>query len=199
MTTLTKRPARRTLAPTPYELRRFTIDEYYRMAEAGILAAGERVELLNGVVIRMPPIGGDHATSVDELCWKIVKHLPDSVRVRVQEPIRIPPESEPEPDLVVVPYRPEAYRVSHPGPEDVLLLIEVAASTLRYDRDLKLPIYAAAGIREAWLFDLRHHRVLVNREPKDGRYTIQEIVERDGTLTPLAFPDLTLKVAEILG
>jgi len=93
---------------------------------------------------------------------------------------------------VVVPHRPEAYRDRHPGPDDVLLLIEVAVSTLRYDRDLKLPLYAAAGIREAWLFDVRRHRVLVCREPHDGRYTSQEVVERNGSLTPLAFPDLTL-------
>lgn len=199
MTTLTKRSRRRGDTPRPGDPRRFTIDEYYRMAEVGILAAGERVELLNGVITRMAPIGGDHATSVTELGWSLSRRLPDSVRVRVQQPIRIPPESEPEPDLVVVPYRPGAFRSRHPGPEDVLLLIEVADSSLRYDRDLKLPLYAAAGIPEAWLFDVRHHCVLVNREPKDGRYTVQEIVERDGTLTPLAFPEHTLNVAEILG
>jgi Uma2 family endonuclease len=198
MTTATKRSAKRSPAPALFEPRRFTIDEYYRMAEAGILAADERVELVSGVVVRMPPISGDHAIPVDELAWRIIRHLPETVRVRVQGPIRIPPDSEPEPDLVVVPHRPEAYRDRHPGPDDVLLLIEVAVSTLRYDRDLKLPLYAAAGIREAWLFDVRRHRVLVCREPHDGRYTSQEVVERNGSLTPLAFPDLTLEVADIL-
>jgi Uma2 family endonuclease len=200
MTTGTKRPKGRDRftesLPVP---RPFNVEEYHRMGEAGILHEDERVELLKGAIVCMAAIGVPHAICLRELNWWFSRRLPETVRVRVQDPIHVSEESEPQPDFVIVPYRPDLDAGGHPNPQDVLLLVEVADSSLAYDRDVKLPLYAAAGIRESWIVDLRAMQVLEFREPRNGRYTESRTVGRDGMLSPLAFPDLILPVAVFIG
>jgi Uma2 family endonuclease len=177
--------------------RLLTIDEYDRMARVGIFGPEERVELIAGELVRMAPIGSRHATSVANLDDGFHPRLPRSAALRVQSPIRIPQHSEPEPDIAIVRRRADGYVERHPQPEDTLLVIEVADTTLRYDRDVKMPLYAAAGIPEAWLVDLPRRRILVYRRPVDGIYGEVTVV-REGTLTPLAFPDLSIRLDEII-
>jgi Uma2 family endonuclease len=185
--------------PPSVPRRHFTVDEYYCMAKAGVLREDERVELLDGEIIEMSPIGGRHAGCVDDLGEWFILRLAGRARVRVQNPVRLSSGSEPEPDIVLVRPRPDRYRQNHPRPEDILLIIEVSDSTLDYDRDTKLPFYAAACIPEVWIWDLNGERVLVYREPHDGQYRRSSVIERGGVLSPKAFPDLELLVDDILG
>lgn len=191
-----RRPA---LAVDEAERRLFTVDEYERMAEAGILHEDERVELIEGEIVRMAAIGALHAVCVTDLQNWFVPRLLGRAIVRVQNPVRLLPRSEPEPDILIVRPRADNYRKSHPGPADVQLLIEVAQSSLGYDRERKLPLYAAAGIPEVWIADLDGERMLVHREPQRRRYASVVTIERGGSLTPAAFPDLTLTLDDALG
>jgi Uma2 family endonuclease len=200
MTTQTRRPRRRSKANEALPaLRRFSADEYERMGEAGIIHEDERVELLEGAIICMAPIGVPHAICLRELSWWFSRRLPETTRFRVQDPIRLSSSSEPQPDFVIVPYRPELDAGGHPGPQDVLLLVEVSDTTLAYDRGVKLPLYAVEGIGEVWIIDLTAQQVLAFRAPQDGRYTETLAVGRDGTIAPLAFPDLALPPAILFG
>jgi Uma2 family endonuclease len=184
--------------PPSVPRRHFTVDEYYCMAKAGVLREDERVELLDGEIIEMSPIGGRHAGCVDDLGEWFIVRLVGRARVRVQNPVRLSSGSEPEPDIALVRPRPDRYRRGHPGPGDVLLIIEVADTTLDYDRDTKLPFYAAAGIPEVWIWDLNGERVLVYREPHEGQYRRASVIKR-GVLSPMAFPDPELLVDDFLG
>lgn len=182
------------------EPRRFTVDDYYRMAEVGILRPDERLELLEGEIIEMSPIGSRHAGCAGFLNRWLMEHLPKGVAdVRIQQPIRLSARSEPEPDVAVVRYRDDLYRGAHPGPADLLLLVEIADSTLAYDLKRKLPLYAAAGIPEVWVAEVGSKQVRACRDPQGRRYRRVEIVSGDGTLSPAAFPELVLKVAELFG
>jgi hypothetical protein len=128
----------------PLVTRSFTVDEYHRMLEAGILGEDDRVELLGGQVVEMTPIGPRHARCVDGLASTFSRCAGDMVTVRIQNPLVLGVHEEPEPDLALVVPRPGRYGDAHPGPGDVLLVVEVVESSLARDRDLKLPIYAAA-------------------------------------------------------
>lgn len=176
--------------------RRFTVDEYYRMAEAGILRPEERLELLDGEIFTMAAMGSPHAAGVTTLASWFILRVVGRALVRIQVPVRLNSGSEPEPDLAVVNPKADHYAGAHPGGSDVLLIIEVADTSLAYDRR-KLALYAAAGIPDVWIFDLRRSRALVHRDPVGARYRTIETVARGGTLSPLAFPDLFLPVSEI--
>ena len=141
--------------------RKLTVDEYNRMGEAGILGPDERVELLDGELYTMAPIGEGHIGGVIGLTFLFNRHLLGRALVSVQNPVRLSNVSEPEPDLVLLQPRDDFYRTMKPRPEDVLLLVEVADSSLAHDRDTKLPQYAAAGIPEAWLVNLVDRRIEV--------------------------------------
>lgn len=125
--------------------------------------------------------------------------LPASALLSVQNPIRLPPDAEPQPDLAIVRFRADFYQDGHPGVPDIFLVIEVADTSLTYDRTNKLPRYAAAGIPEVWLADLERERVLVHRAPRGDRYTDVQTVARGGTLTLLACPDLILTLDDVFG
>lgn len=176
---------------------RFDIDEYHRMIEAGILTENDRVELIDGEIVEMTPIGSPHAGCVDALTRALVLGLGESAWVRIQNPVTIAPHSEPEPDVVVARARSEGYASSHPEPGDVLLLIEIGDSSVTFDRGIKVPLYARAGIREVWLVDLTEGAIDAHREPGAEDYARCERVT-GGVLSPLAFPDLELPVAAIL-
>ncbi|WP_322801043.1 Uma2 family endonuclease [Thermoflexus sp.] len=181
-------------------LRRFTVEEYHRLAEAGILREDERVELIEGAIREMPPISSAHAGAVNRLLDRLFSlQAKGQGIVSVQNPIRLGPYSEPQPDLALLRPRADFYASAHPGPSDVLLVIEVAESSADYDREHKLPLYGRAGIPEAWVVDLARGEVVVGRDPSPEGYRAIRIARRGEVLSPLAFPDLALPVAEILG
>ena len=178
---------------------RFTVDDYYRMAEAGIFDEDSRLELIDGDVIAMSPLGPNHAGEVDRLNRVFQRRVENRAIVRVQNPVRLNQRSEPQPDLTLLRPRDDFYRASHPGPADVLLLIEVMDSSASYDRGTKLGLYARAGIAEVWLIDLNGDRVEVYRNLESENYTESLIRTHGETIVPLAFPDLALDVDDILG
>ena len=180
--------------------RRFTVDEYYRMAEAGILGEDDRVELIDGEVICMTPIGPRHAGYVDRLTRRFLQSLGDRAQVRVQNPVRLGEHDEPEPDVTLLRPRPDDYTTRHPTPEDVLLVVEVADSTLDFDRRTKARRYAEHGIPELWIVDAnpKRRRIFVYRDPAPDGYRTVQVVRRGERLAPLAFPDGALSVGEIL-
>jgi Uma2 family endonuclease len=178
--------------------RRFTVQEYYCMGEAGILRPDERTELIEGEIFVMPPVGPGHAEGGSRVERSFHQRLGNRVTVRSQYPIHLPDDSEPEPDIALVRPRPEGYGKAHPRPENVLLIVEVSDTTLQHDRDVKLPLYARAGIPETWLMNLPNDRVEVYRDPAPDGYRSITIVPRDGMLTPLAFPDIAIPCAELL-
>jgi Uma2 family endonuclease len=178
--------------------RLMTVTEYYRMAEAGILSADDRVELIEGEIIKMSPIGSPHAGHVDLINRLFVLRLGDRAIVRVQSPVRLDEYSEPEPDITLLRPRADFYIMAHPGPEDVLLLIEVAESSLSYDKGRKAPLYARAGIIEFWVVDLLNKAIQVYRKPSQKGYLETRQVRRGGRLSPQALPGLEVSADELL-
>jgi Uma2 family endonuclease len=178
---------------------RFTVDEYHQMARAGILREDDRVELIDGEIVDMSPIGREHQAAVDVLNYRLTAGLGLRAIVRVQGSIRLGLHSEPEPDLVLLRPRASFYRDIDASPGDVLLLIEVSDASLDYDRTVKLPRYALAGISEAWVVNLPAGQVEVYRSPTPDGYREVQRFPRGGRLAPAAFPDLSLAVDEIVG
>ena len=179
---------------------RFTVDEYERLAQAQVLTQCDRVELLDGEIVEMTPIGDRHASVVARLTSLFARHLSDRSIVWAQNPIELRAvRSVPQPDVVVVRPRVDFYATGKPGPDDVLLLIEVMDTSAEADRSVTLPLYARAGIAETWLLDLTTDRVEVFRQPSLGGYSETETLERNERLTPQAFPDLSFTVADLLG
>jgi Uma2 family endonuclease len=177
--------------------RRFTVEEYYRMAQAGILREDDRVELIQGEIVEMTPIGPRHADCVDRLTSYVARVLGDRVRIRVQGPIRLGPHSELQPDLALL--RPRSYAQAHPGPGEVLLLVEVADTSLDYDRTVKLPLYARAGIPAVWLVDLSNELIELHRLPGPEGFREVEQHRRGQLLSLEGFPDFAPTVDDVLG
>ena len=179
--------------------RPFTVSEYYRMAEADILTEEDRVELIAGQIVAMSPIGSRHAACVDRLNGLLHRQQESPFIVRVQSPIALDAYSEPEPDLVLLRPRADFYADAHPTASDVLLAIEVADTSADYDREVKLPLYAQAGIPELWLVDLQEDRIEVYARPQDGAYQQRVEVTADATFTAPTVAGLELAVADVLG
>lgn len=177
----------------------FTVDQYERMVEVGILDADARVELLDGEIVAMSPVGPPHASTVDRVNQLFVLRLVGLAIVRVQNPLRLEPRSEPEPDFVVLEPRPDFYASRHPTARDTLFVVEVCDSTLRLDLRVKMPIYASQGIAEAWVVDLAGERVLVHTNPDGGKYRHVHPVRRGEAITPVALPEVRFEVDEIFG
>lgn len=187
-------------AATPPKIRRFTVSEYHRMAEAGILGEDDRVELINGRIYVMSPIGSQHAACVRRLTRLFILAARDQAEVSVQNPILLTPDSEPEPDVTLLTPRDDAYAARHPRPEEVMLIVEVSGSTLEFDRKQKIPLYAQAGIQEVWIVALDEDRVHVYRQPETDRYAEHTTADRGKSLTVQALPDAEpFAVEEILG
>jgi Uma2 family endonuclease len=174
----------------------FTVDDYYRMQDAGILSEDDRVELIEGKVVRMSPIGSRHASSVDTLCEIIKGQLGHRIIVRVQNPVRINEHSEVQPDLAIVKPRNDRYRNSHPVPDDVFFLIEIADTTIKRDRS-KIAMYARAGVGEVWLVDLEGNCIEIHSEPRSG-YTVVHRYYADMIVVSTVFPDLRITASDIL-
>jgi Uma2 family endonuclease len=178
--------------------RRFTREEYHRMAEAGILHEDDRVELIEGEIVQMTPIGRRHAACVAELNRLLVPAVGQRALLWPQNPIILPNETEPQPDIVLLRPRADRYLHDDARPEDVLLLVEVADTSQRYDRLVKLPLYARAGVPEVWIVDLPGEIIEVYRGPTPSGYADVGRVGRGGTLAPGAFRDIVLSVDTIL-
>jgi Uma2 family endonuclease len=182
--------------------RLFTVDEYYKMAEVGILGESERVELVGGVIVKMSPIGPRHASAVIRLNRVLGRRLFDFAEVSVQNSVRLASGFVPEPDFAVLrrsDSERHPYDLVHPDPADVHLIVEVAESSLAYDLGEKAEVYADSGIRELWVVDLLGDRLVVHREPSPDGYASVRTVTRGETISALAFPDTTFTVDEILG
>jgi Uma2 family endonuclease len=177
--------------------RRFTRAEYYRMAEVGILGRHDRVELIDGEIVQMFPIGRRHTAFVVNLTQLLVVRLASHALVFVQSPIVLTEDTEPQPDLAVVRRRAVPYKEREAHAEDVLLLIEVADPSLAYDRSTKLRLYAAAGIPEYWIVDCTTETVEIYRNPGPTGYRDVTRATGTATLTLQAFPDVELTTAEI--
>ena len=171
------------------------MDEYHRLGEVGILGPDERTELLDGEIIEMSPIGPRHAHCLDRFTRFLIEGIGRRAYVRVQNPSVLDERSEPQPDVVVAREREGGYYDAHPEPRDIHLLVEVADSTLFFDRNRKLPRYASTGVREAWLVDLTVNRIEVYRDPGPDGY--REMTTPD-VLTPLDFPDVQIAVSDVL-
>lgn len=179
--------------------RRFTVEEYDEMGRVGILHEDDRVELIDGEIVEMSTIGSRHAACVKRLIHEFVTRMGDRAVVSAQDPVRINRLSEPQPDLAVLQPRQDYYASGHPGPADVLLLIEVAETSANYDREVKLPLYARAEIPEVWLIDLESDVVEAHRRPSQGTYSDVERYGRGESIVPAAFADLSVSVDEIAG
>lgn len=179
--------------------RLFTVHEYYQMAQAGILHEDDRVELIEGEIVQMTAIGSRHAACVDRLTQLFVVKVAERAIVRVQNPVRLSEYTEPQPDLALLRPRSDFYAAAHPGPLDVLLIVEVADTSAGIDRAAKIPLYARAGIPEAWLVDLQADRIETYRQPTPQGYQDVRRLARGAHLGVAAFPDLTLAVTNILG
>ena len=176
---------------------RFTVHDYHRMGEAGILREDDRGELLEGEVVEMTAIGIRYFSCVNRLNRLLVMNVGDEAIVSVQNPVRLNEYNEPQPDLTVI--RPRDYRESLPLPDDVLLLIEVSDTTLAYDRGVKLPLYARAGIREVWIVDLPGETIGRHTDPSGDRYRRADRLRRGQMLESTALPGLAPSVDEVLG
>ena len=178
---------------------RFTRAEYHRMAEAGILHEDSPVELIEGEILEMSPIGRKHKSAVDRLAAIFFEKLGRRAIVRVQSSIVLDERSEPEPDIALLHPRQDFYADADESPADVLLVVEVADSSEGYDRQIKAPLYARHGIPELWIANLNRDQVAVYRDPTPDGYATTRVARRGESISSLVFPELTVIVDEILG
>lgn len=176
---------------------RIDVHEYHRMAEVGLLAPDARVELIEGEIIDMAPIGGSHQSTVDFLTRQFILTLVDKAIVRTQGSVRLGLFSEPQPDLLLLKPRDDFYRSEFAQGEDVLLAIEVSDSTLRYDRKVKMPLFARHGIPEAWIVDLQNGSLQVHRSPAEGAYQDVATLARPGSMSLAALPGVSIDLSAL--
>lgn len=175
----------------------FTVEDLERMVAAGILREDSRVELIEGEIVERVPIGSRHAACVDRLAQLLFAECGGRAIVRVQNPLRLSPNSLPQPDLALLKYREDFYASSHPGPEDALLVVEVSDESAAYDREVKVPLYARAGIAEVWLVVLPEKLVEVYRQPSPRGFRQRTAYFPGDTLTLEGFGQVP--VSKILG
>ena len=176
----------------------WTADDYHRMAEVGLLDPDSRVELIEGEIVEMAPIGDGHADASNRLNRLLVMAIGERGIVAVGNPVRLNPHNEPQPDFTVLRLR-DGYNTKGPRPEDVLLCIEVSDTTLRRDREVKRALYARAGIPEFWIVNVGAREIEIHRSPVDGTYQSTECHGLGGTVTIQALPDISIQVSHIFG
>lgn len=179
--------------------RHFNVAEYYKMAAAGVFTEDDRVELIEGEIVEMNPIGSRHAACVGRLTKFLGRLAGDEAIVWVQNPVQVSDYSEPLPDVALLKRRDDFYAQANPRPTDVLLIIEVADSSVEYDRNIKMPLYARAGIPEVWLVNLPKETVEVYNQPLGGEYREIRLVKRDEALSAKSVPNLTIDASAVLG
>ena len=184
--------------PHAREKRKFTVAEYYRMAEVGILHHTERVELLDGEIIVMAPMGERHANGVRRIDRVLHRALGDAAIISVQCPLRLDDYSEPEPDVALLRFREDDYAIAHPGPADTLVAVEVSDSSLAFDLGDKARRYAAAGIPEMWVMNLPGDCIDRLDQPGPAGYARHTVFRRGEKISPTALPDLELAVVDLL-
>ena len=181
------------------ERHHFTVSEYYRMSEAGIFTEDDQVELIEGEIIEMSPIGSRHAACVKRLLALLSGLKGEEVIISVQDPVWLDDHTEPQPDLALLKARDDFYASRHPIPSDVLLVVEIAETSLSYDREIKIPLYAKAGLAETWLIDLQCESVTLYTRPVEGIYRESYLFTRGESITSHTVPALSLTVDAILG
>ncbi len=179
--------------------RRFTIEEYYKMSDAGILREDDRVELIEGEIVEMSPVGTPHSSSVVRLTRLLILAVGDKAVVSTQNPIRLGKRSQPEPDILILKPRGDDYAEAHPEPKDVLWLIEVSDTTLNYDRTTKLSLYARFNVPETWIVNLTDKRLEIYREPSPRGYKLARFLEGTDTASPERLPKFSVSVKSIFG
>ncbi len=179
--------------------RLFTVQEYEQMIRAGVFGEDDRLELIEGAVIAMSPIGPGHAATVKRLAELFYEQVREHAIVSVQDPVRLDEHSEPQPDLALLRRRDDYYATAHPRPEDVLLIVEVADTSVEFDQTVKLRLYARAGIPEVWILNLPEVNLEVYRGPTASGYKEKRTLGAGDTISPLALPDVTFAVSDILG
>lgn len=182
-------------SPPPHPI---TVDEYYDMDRTGLLEPDARVELIEGEVVHMPPIGSRHGSTVEFLDHLLDRALADRARVRGQLPVRLDNFSEPVPDVAIAKSRADRYTLSHPTAADVLFIVEVSYSTLRYDTNVKVPLYARHGIPEVWIVDLKNRQFRTYRSPSEGHYRDTASTANPGRTVVPGVPDVTVDLSELL-
>jgi len=183
-------------SPAPIKL---TIDQYYRIADAGVFPADAHLELINGEIYEMPPIGTLHAGTVDRLAQALILALRGRAIVGIRRPVQAPAYSEPQPDLVLLSPRDDFHTSRYPLPGDVLQVIEVADTSLQFDRTVKSRLYAAHGIPECWMVDAKARAIEVRRSPGPEGYAHAALLAGSAVVMPLAFPDCAWTVDDLLG
>jgi Uma2 family endonuclease len=176
---------------------RITVEEYYRMAEVGLLAPDARVELIDGVIIDMAPIGSRHGGTVIRLNRLLTRAVGDRASVGVQHPVRLGVSSEPQPDIAVLKRRHDDYVGSHPTPADILLIVEVSETSLRRDVQVKMPLYARHGIPEFWIVDLKVGQIHYFRSPDGAAYTEVSADKTPALVTLAGLSDVTVDLSSI--
>jgi Uma2 family endonuclease len=182
----------------PAPRHRLSIEDWQQIVEAGVFREGAQLELLDGEIYEMAPIGSSHASVVDRLTRFWVTALGTRAIVRVQSSVVAPPQSQPLPDIALLRERRDFYEPGHPGPADILLIVEVADTSLTYDRQ-KLRVYATAGMTEVWIVDLLEKHIEIYREPRGNEYVDVRVAARDETVSCLALPDVALPVNTVFG
>ncbi|HUS17401.1 MAG TPA: Uma2 family endonuclease [Chloroflexia bacterium] len=182
----------------PLTHHRFSVAEYERMAQVGILQEDDRLELIAGEIVEMSPIGSRHAACVNRIAMYLTRNVGDAAIVSTQNPIRLDDYSAPQPDVALLSYRDNFYAGAHPTAADVLLVVEVADTSLDYDRYVKLPLYAQAGVPEVWLLSLPTDTLTIYTAPEAGIYQQAREVKRGESFTATALPGVTLAVDSIL-
>ena len=181
---------------TGYQRHRWTVAEYHRMGEVGLLNEDSRVELIDGEIVEMAPIGSEHGGKVNRFIYSFSRFFGDQTIIAAHNPVVLGGYGEPQPDIAILRWREDYYERAHPHAEDVLLLVEVSDSTHRYDRDVKVPLYASRGIPEIWLLDLQQPQLEIYREPVRGQYR-QRDCRRTGIIAPFLCPEAGIDLAEL--
>lgn len=176
---------------------RLTVDEYYKMAEAGVLAPDARVELIEGVIVDMAPIGSRHAGVVNLLTRILVQAAGDRAVISIQQSLRLGKRSEPQPDVAILRPRSDMYRSAHPTADDVLLVIEVSDTTLKFDRGRKLALYARHGVPEVWVVDLVNNQLHCMSQPVAERYQVERSFQGSTEVSVAALPDTRLQLRQL--
>lgn len=190
---------RRTFAKMEGITRRlFDVEEYHRMAQAGILSEDDRVELIDGEILAMTPIGPRHNAAVDRANRAVMPLVGDEAIVRVQGSVRLSRFNEPQPDVVLLRPQPDFYASHLPGPSDIFLIVEIAESSLGYDREVKARIYAQAEVQEYWLVDLRDRSISCYSRPREGAYELRRQARPGQSIAPLALPQCAIPVDALL-
>ncbi len=183
---------------TEISKRLFNVHEYHRMVDAGILHEDSRVELIRGEILTMSPIGPPHNGAVIRATNKLVRIVDDRALVAIQGSVRLDEFDEPQPDVVLLRPKADYYASGHAGPADILLIIEMADSSLEYDQTIKAELYAETGVPEYWIADIRNERLLVYGDLRDGKYGACRDLKRGGTTAPKLLPDCQIEVNDLL-